>query len=209
MIDAERDSARAVLALLPLLRGQEPGAKAPVLVAGRVVRRCELRWSEAEDALLLGAGQNPLRGFADHPLVQAWIEGPVQRQIRDAHLARAVVMEGALVRIRRDGTFLCDALGGPTPAVGHPLHRRLLRALLAREIPDGAAWQAGPAVPAHVRLAQAALAGSEETARLFGLTAEESQDRRLHLTRQNGLALLHRIPARSGRPQILSLCRIP
>lgn len=37
------NAARAVLALLPLLRGQEAGAKAPVLVAGRAVRRCEPR----------------------------------------------------------------------------------------------------------------------------------------------------------------------
>jgi len=203
------DAARAVLALLPLLRGQEAGAKAPVLVAGRAVRQCELRWSEAEDALLLGAGQNPLRDLAKHPIAQAWIAGPVQQAIRDKAIQRAVVMEGALVQIRPDGAVRADALGGPTPPVGHAVHRRLLRTLLARGTADGPVWDAGETVSAHLRLAQADLAGGEEAARLVSLTAGESEDRRLHLCRQGGLAMLHRISIRSGRPQVLSLARAP
>lgn len=209
MSDPALDAARAALGLLPLIRGQEAGARAPTLVAGRTVRRCELRWSEAEDILLLGAGQHPIGALADHPLAQAWIAGPVQAAIREKTLARAVVMEGALIRIRPDGAVLADALGGPTPGVGHAPHRRLLRALLARGVADGPVWQTGPAVSAHQRLAQADLAGGEEAARLVGLTAAESQDGRLHLVRQGGLALLHRISSRTGRPQILSLARAP
>jgi len=201
------NAARAVLALLPLLRGQEAGAKAPVLVAGCAVRRCELRWSEAEDALLLGAGQNPLRELAEHPIAQAWIAGPVQQAIRDKVIQRAVVMEGALVRIHPDGSVLADALGGPIPPVGHAVHRRLLRTLLARGAADGPVWNAGETVSAHLRLAQADLAGGKEAARLVDLTASESEDKRLHLRRQGGLALLHRISVHSGRPQILSLAR--
>lgn len=177
------DAAPAVLALLPLLRGQEGGAKAPVLVAGRAVRRCELRGSEAEDVLLLGAGQNPLRALADHPIAQAWIAGPVQQAIRDKAIQRAIVMQGALLRIRPDDAVLADALGGLTPPVGYAIYRRLLRAPLARGAADGPVWDAGEAVSAHQRLAQADLAGGEEAARLVGLTAQESEDRCFHLGR--------------------------
>jgi len=111
--------------------------------------------------LLLGAGQNPLRDLAEHPIAQAWIAGPVQQAIRDKKIQRAVVMEGALVRIRPDGAVLADALGGPTPPAGHAVHRRLLRTLPTRGAADGPVWDAGETVSAHLRPAQADLAGGE------------------------------------------------